>query len=141
VDADVGPASPAEAAWVASQRQWTQGWRRLALSALPLAYLIYVAGAVTAYSRGAAAAWGYAVLAAFGACWLVGPLVISPVASRETSQENSRRFWIFYGVLVALFGAELPFAHAAAFVLCVFITIAAPRRSSSRWPSARCWSR
>ncbi len=119
MDADVGPASPAEAAWVASQRQWTQGWRRLALSALPLAYLVYVAGAVTTYSRGAAAVWGYAILAAFGACWLVAPLVISLEASGETS----RRSWIFYGVLVALFGAELPFAHAAAFVLCVFITI------------------
>ena len=33
------------------------------------------------------------------------------------------RFWAVYGVLVVLFAAELPFAHAAAFVMCVFITI------------------
>jgi two-component system, NarL family, sensor histidine kinase DesK len=124
VNADVGPASPAEAEWVASQRKWTRGWRRLVLSAIPLAYLLYVAGAVAQYSRGAGAAYGYAILAAFGVCYLAAPLLLQ--------QTTSRRFWIFYGVLVALSAAELPFAHAAAFVMCVFITIIAVARLEVR---------
>ncbi len=103
---------------------WSQGWRRLIVSAAPLAYLIYVVGAVTTDSRGAGAVWGYAVLAAFGLCWLAAPLLFS--------QATSRRFWTFCGVLSALFVAELPFAHAAAFVLCVFITIIIVARLGGR---------
>ncbi len=34
-----------------------------------------------------------------------------------------RGFWLYYALLAALFVAELPFARAAAFVLCVFLTI------------------
>jgi two-component system sensor histidine kinase DesK len=85
------------------------------LAALPLVYLIYVAGAVTQFSSGASADWGYAILAAFAACWLA--------AIPPTPLATPPRFWAVYGVLVVLFAAELPFAHAAAFVLCVFITI------------------
>lgn len=58
MNADADLASPAEAEWVASQRKWTQGWRRHVLAAVPLVYLVYVAGAVARYSRGAAAGWG-----------------------------------------------------------------------------------
>jgi two-component system, NarL family, sensor histidine kinase DesK len=115
VDANVESASQAEAAWLASQRKWAVGWRQLLLLVLPLAYLIYVASAVTTYSRGTSAVYGYAVLAAFGLCWLAAPVLLP--------EARPRRFWIFYAVLVGLFAAELPFAHAAAFVLCVFITI------------------
>ena len=124
MDADVGPASPAEAEWVASQRKWTKGWRRLLMLAVPLVYLIYLVGAVTTYSRGAGAVWGYAILAAFGACWIAAPLLLPQAAPR--------RFWTFYGVLAALFVAELPFAHAAAFVMCVFITMATVARLGVR---------
>src|SRR5262245_17801040 len=42
------------------------------------------------------------------------------------------RFWAWYAALVALFLAELPFAHAAAFVMCVFITIATVARLAAR---------
>jgi two-component system, NarL family, sensor histidine kinase DesK len=117
VSADRAPASPAEAQaeWLASRSRWTRGWRRYILPVLPLVYLIYVAGAVTQFSRGASADWGYAILAAFAACWLaaIPPAPLSVPA----------RFWAVYAVLVVLFAAELPFAHAAAFVMCVFITI------------------
>jgi len=115
VDPDIAPASPAEAEWVASQRMWARGPRRLVLHAVPLVYLLSVAHAVTGYSRGAAAVCGYAVLAAFGLCWLVVPALLW--------QATSRRFWALYGILVALFAAELPFARASAFVMCLFITI------------------
>jgi two-component system, NarL family, sensor histidine kinase DesK len=110
---DVAPASPAEADWVASQRRWTQGWRRYVLLAIPLVYLVYLGVAVAQNSRGAGEVWGYVILAAFIAGWLLVPF----------STERTWRFWALYGVLAALFVAELPFAHAAAFVLCVFLTI------------------
>jgi two-component system sensor histidine kinase DesK len=124
VNADRAPASPAETEWLASHSRWTRSWRRYILSALPLVYLIYVAGAVTQFSRGASADWGYAILAAFAACWLA--------AIPPTSLATPVRFWAVYGVLVVLFAAELPFAHAAAFVLCVFITIITVVRFGSR---------
>jgi two-component system, NarL family, sensor histidine kinase DesK len=116
VDIQVEPASPAEADWLASQRQWTLGWRRMAWAAVPLVYLIFVAGAVDAQSHGAGAAWGYAILAAFAACWLAAPLLLRPDSS-------GLRFWTFYGIIFTLFVAELPFARAAAFVLGLFIVI------------------
>ena len=116
MDRDAGPASPAETEWVATERRWTQGWRRLAMAAVPLVYLIFVFGAITQNSHGAGAIAGYAVLAAFAVSWFVMPVLLS----RATA---GRRFWAFYGILVALFAAELPFARSAAFVLCVFITM------------------
>jgi two-component system sensor histidine kinase DesK len=92
--------------------------------AVPLVYLIYVAGAVAGNSRGAAAVWGYAVLAVFAVCWLAAPVVLLDA--------SWRRFWTYYGVLVALFAAELPAAHAAGFVLCVFITMISVARLGGR---------
>ncbi len=121
----VEPASPAEADWLASQRQWTQGWRRMAWVAVPLVYLIYVAGAVDGNSHGAAAVWGYAILAAFAACWLAAPLLLVPGAS-------GRRFWIFYAIALAISVAELPFARAAAFVLGLFIAMITVARLGAR---------
>ncbi len=121
----VEPASPAEADWLASQRQWTQGWRRMTWAAVPLVYLIYVAGAVDGNSHGAAAVWGYAILAAFAACWLAAPLLLVPGAS-------GRRFWIFYAIALAISVAELPFARAAAFVLGLFIAMITVARLGAR---------
>ena len=127
VDPKTAPHAKADAEWVATQRRWTRGWRRLVLLALPLVYLIYVVGAVRQNSHGAAAVAGYAVLAAFAACWLAVPLV-----STTAAESSGRRFWIWYAVLVALAVAELPFARAAGFVLCVFITIATVARLGAR---------
>jgi two-component system, NarL family, sensor histidine kinase DesK len=121
----VEPGSPAEAEWLASQRQWTQGWARIAWAAVPLLYLIYVVGAVHAQVHGAAADWGYAILAAFAACWLAAPLLLRPDSSRL-------RFWTFYAVLFALFVAELPFARAAGFVLCLFVAMITVARLGAR---------
>ena len=83
-----------------------------------------MAGAVTQFSRGASADWGYAILAAFAACWLA--------AIPPTPLAMPARFWAVYAVLVVLFAAELPFAHAAAFVMCVFITIITVARFGRR---------
>jgi two-component system sensor histidine kinase DesK len=109
-------ASQAEAQWLASQRRWVGGWRRGLLIAIPLVYLIWVAGSVGQNSRGAGQAAGYAILAAFAVCWLAAPFLFSPVTP-------PRGFWPYYAVLAALFLAELPFARAAGFVLCIFLTV------------------
>ena len=125
MDPKGAPQAKAEAEWVATQRKWTWGWRRLVLLAIPLVYLIYVVGSVRQNSHGGAAVAGYAVLAAFAACWLAAPLV-------SAAEASSRLFWVWYAVLVVLTVAELPFAHAAGLVLCVFITIATVVRLGAR---------
>ena len=93
--------------------------------AIPLVYLIFVVVSVRQNSYGAAAVAGYGLLAAFAACWLVTPAVLSP----DTS---GRRFWAWYALLVALAVAELPFARAAGFVLFVFITLLTVARLGAR---------
>jgi two-component system sensor histidine kinase DesK len=116
MNAEVEPVTPAEADWVASQRVWTQGWRRVGLSALPLTYLGYVAVSVYQNSRGAGQVLGYLILGAFALCWLAAPVLLMLDTSR-------RRFWSYFGVLLLLLVLELPFARAAGFVICVFLTI------------------
>ncbi len=77
-------------------------------------------------SHGYGQAAGYAVAAAFAACWLAAPLVLSAEAA------PARRFWPYWGLLGILFLAELPFARAAAFVMCVFLTILIVGRLGAR---------
>jgi two-component system, NarL family, sensor histidine kinase DesK len=112
-DVPAPPATPAEAEWFDSQRRWTQGWRRMFMLSLPLAYLVFLGISVVQNSRGAGEIAGFVIIAAFVAAWLTLPLVAG----------GRRGFWIVYGVLFALFVAELPFGRAATFVLCVFITL------------------
>ena len=115
----------AEAEWVASQRAWTQGWRRLVLAALPLIYLGYVGASVEQNSRGTGEVLGYLILAVFALCWLATPLLITQTSSRS-------RFWVVFGVLLVLLVLELPFARAAGFVILVYLTIIAVARLG-RW--------
>ena len=92
---------------------------------IPLVYLIFVVISVWQNSHGSAAIVGYVLLAAFAACWLVTPFVLPPGTS-------GRRFWAWYALLVALTVAEIPFARAAGFVLCVFITLLTVARLGAR---------
>jgi two-component system, NarL family, sensor histidine kinase DesK len=124
VNAHAEPGSPAEEEWVATQRQWTVGWRRVMMLSIPLVYLVFLAAAVTENSRGAGRVCGFVIMAAFAACWLAVPLRLPPAGPRE--------FWAWYGVFFALFLAELPFARAAGFVLCVFITMLTVARLGRR---------
>jgi len=122
------PATAGEAEWVASQRKWTQGRSRYFLIAVPLLYLIYVVAAVDQNSRGGGAVTGYVVIAAFAACFLLLPVVL-------TLESSARRFWSWYAVLAVLFLAELPFARAAAFVFCLYLSIiGAARLGFKSWP-------
>jgi two-component system sensor histidine kinase DesK len=91
------------------------GWGRYLLPALPLCYLTYVVIRIGDYHHGTAAATGYAIVAAFAVCWLL--------ALRPATETDDRLFWLWFGLLAALFGATLPFARQAAFVMCVFLTI------------------
>jgi two-component system, NarL family, sensor histidine kinase DesK len=115
VGTDFEVAGPLETEWVANQRKWARGWRRVVFPGIFLVYLVQVVGAVADDSRGAAAVAGYAIVVGFSACYL---FVIPAVW-----QATDRRFWRLYAVLVALSAAELPFAHADAFVMCVFIVV------------------
>jgi two-component system, NarL family, sensor histidine kinase DesK len=113
---DVPPPTARETEWVASQSKWVGGWRRRAMVALPLAYLVYVVISVTENSRGTGRVAGYIILGGFAACWVAAPLLLK----YDTA---SRRYWTYFAVLLALSLAELPFARAAGFVTFVFLTI------------------
>ena len=115
----------AEAEWVAAQSRWTRGWWQAAMLGVPLVYLIFVVISVRQNSYATAAIAGYVLLAVFAACWLVTPLVLSEGTSRL-------RFWAWYALLVALTVAEIPFARAAGFVLCVFLTLLTVARLGAR---------
>jgi two-component system sensor histidine kinase DesK len=110
-----GPAGPAEAAWVADQRRWAQGWRRVVFPGIFLAWLIQPATAIPGDVHGAAIVVGFLVLVAFCACY-----VLTVPVSLEKSD---RHYWILVGALGVLFLAELPFAHADAMVMGVFVTV------------------
>jgi two-component system sensor histidine kinase DesK len=104
---------------------WAQnGWRLLAGRAALLVYLFYVGETIARNEHGVLTACGFAILIAFAACWLAIPLPGTP--------HSPWQFWVVYGLLVTLFLAELPFAHAQAFVLAVFITLATVGRLGAR---------
>ena len=127
VDADPAKTRPAgAAAWVAAERQRLRGWRGAILILVPLIYVIYVGGAVAHYSHGARAAAGFAVLAGFCGCYVA--LATLEVSGRATTWS----FWLLSGLMLGLFVAELPFARAPAFVLCLYLTMIAVARLGVR---------
>jgi two-component system sensor histidine kinase DesK len=121
---DLVPARPAETEWVAGQVKWARGWRRVVFPGIFLVYLLQVVGATADDSKGAAAAAGYAIVAAFCACYLF----ILPASWRPAPGP----FWALYAALVVLWAAELPFARADAFVMCVFIVVVTVARLGGR---------
>jgi two-component system, NarL family, sensor histidine kinase DesK len=124
VDGQFGPVTPAEAEWLASQRKWTLGWRRLLLAAIPLVYLVFLAASVHENSRGAGEVLGFAIIAIFAVGWLAA-MVVLPCAT-------PRQFWLVYALFVALLIAEVPFGRAASFVLGVFVTMLTVARLRGR---------
>lgn len=120
MDAEVEP----QGVWEASQRRWTHGWRRFVLPTAFLVYLLYVAQSVGDNNEGSAAFVGYAILVLFAVAYLVliagGP------------HGSATRFWTLYGICFALFLAEVPFARAAGFVLCLYITALSVARLGTR---------
>jgi two-component system, NarL family, sensor histidine kinase DesK len=107
-------------------RARARGWGLLAGRSVVVVYLLYVMQAIGKDSRGAGAITGYAILAAFAVCWLLIPVSL-PMAAPP-----ARRFWVLYAVMAGLFLAELPFAHATAFVMAVLITVPTVARLGAR---------
>ena len=124
MDADRRSAGPADAAWVASQRKWTRGWRGVVFPGIFLVYLIQVVAGVAQYSRGIAAVTGYCIVGVFCVCYLF--------TLPESWQGASRLFWPLYGTLVVLAALELPFARADAFTMFVFIVVLTVARFGGR---------
>jgi two-component system, NarL family, sensor histidine kinase DesK len=110
---DVAASGPANAAWIADQNKWAHGWRRVVFPAIFLTYLVQVATAIPGDARGWGAVAGYAILAVFGA----GYVALVPASW----QRDDRKYELLLAALTVLFVAELPFAHADALVLGVFI--------------------
>ena len=101
--------------WVATERRWTQGWRRFVLPTVFLVYLGYVAQSVAKNNHGNAAFAGYAILVAFAVAYLGCSWPGPRTAARRGSGS-------LYGICFALFLADVPFARAAAFVMCLYLT-------------------
>src|ERR1700733_541112 len=114
MNAELEAASPAEAQWVASQRRWTRGGRRYVTPGVFLLYLGYVIPSVSQHAHGAGAVLGYAIIVAFALVFLA--------FIRVGLDDRAWQFWLLYGVMFALFLAELPLARDAAFVFCLYIT-------------------
>jgi two-component system sensor histidine kinase DesK len=103
--------------WVADQQRWAKGWRRVVFPYIFLAWLIQVAAAIPKDSHGAGLVAGYVVLAAFCVCY-----VFTVPAGW---QRDDRRHRLLIGLLGVLFVAELPFAHADALIMGVFVSAVA----------------
>ena len=130
MNAAIAATSADEANWVAIQRGWTRGWRRLVLPAVFLAYLIFVGKAVAQHNHGAPAVAGFLILGLFVAAYL--GIVLHASGPSTSPFWTSWQFWALYGLLVASFVAELPFARATGFVLCLYITAITVVRLGSR---------
>ena len=85
-----------------------------------LAYLVYVGEAV-AQNSPRHALGGYIVLGVFVAAYLA--LLLPGPRSDPLAVEPAWRFWTPYLLLVASFIAEVSYAHAPAFVMCLYITM------------------
>ncbi len=130
MDSDIEPTSADEAKWVAVQRGWARGWRRLVLPVVFLAYLVYVGEAVAQFEHGAPAVAGYVILGVFVASYL--GIVLQASGSSTSPFWTSWKFRALYGLLVASFVAELPFARATGFVMCLYVTVITVARLGSR---------
>ena len=97
--------------------------------AIFLAWLIEVASAIPQYSKGVGLVTGYVILAAFCVCYVI----TVPASWRR----DDRRSLVLMALLAALFLAELPFAHADAFIMGVFVSVVAVIKYGERGSRSR----
>jgi two-component system, NarL family, sensor histidine kinase DesK len=109
--------TPASTAWIADQNKWAHGWRRVVFPAIFLTYLIQVGSAVPGNTNALGTVVGFAIIVAFA----VGYLMVVPAGW----QCDDRKYGVLLAALTVLFVAELPFAHADALVMGVFISAVA----------------
>jgi len=113
-----------EAHWLAVDYKWRHGWRRFVVPVLILVGLYYVAHDAAIYSTGAGLVFSVAALAPFAVAFVVSLLARDGLSAGV--------FWALYAFQVAIFLAELPFAHAEAFVMCEYIAILSVFRLGAR---------
>jgi two-component system, NarL family, sensor histidine kinase DesK len=99
--------------WIADQSKWAHGWRHAVFPAIFLAYLVQVGAAIPEDSHGPGLFVGFVILGVFGA----GYLLVVPAGW----QSDDGRYLLLTAGLGALCLAELPFAHADALVMGVFV--------------------
>lgn len=125
MDEDAVAAGPSEEAWVADQRRWARGWRRIVFPGVFLAWLVAVATSIPQYTHGAVGqAAGFAVLAAFGGCY------VAAIHAGWTGNDRLHLAAVVALTLLAL--AELPFARANALIMGVFVCAVAVLRYGER---------
>ncbi|SDI95285.1 two-component system, NarL family, sensor histidine kinase DesK [Frankineae bacterium MT45] len=100
-----------------TNKMWRSGWQRYVFPSFWLIYLAQVASGVSKHSTGTAAVVGYALIFAFAACYLL--------AMTSGWSGQTRRFWMFYGLAIAIFVIELPLAQEDAFVCAVYLAVLA----------------
>jgi two-component system sensor histidine kinase DesK len=123
-----GAAEPAADGWASDERRRTLRLRRSVVAAGLLAGLYYVGHDIAIYSGGVGEIFALAALFPFGAAYLLAVMGFDWL--------KPQWFWASYAVLVALFVAELPFAHAEAFVMCQYIAMITAFRFEMRsWPA------
>jgi two-component system sensor histidine kinase DesK len=111
----LGPAGLPDAAWVAAQQKWGQGWRRVVFPGVFLVYLAAVIGGVFQFAHGGGVIAGCVIVGLFCAGYLY--------LAAGGSSRAGRRFWQVFAALAMLTVAELPFARADALVMCVFLAV------------------
>ena len=125
---DLAAGGPASAEWAERQRRWANGWRRYVFPYLYMAYLAETADGVATYSKGMDAVAGFAILAAFCACYVIA----IPSAFDDP---RGRQMPYLVATLVVLGAAEVPFARADTFVMGVFVVVPAVAALGLRaWP-------
>lgn len=109
------PAAFATPAFVTRRQQWRTGWRRFVFPGIWLVYLGQTVHGVSVHSSGVAEAAGYAIIVAFGACYIV--------ALPAVWGGHRRLFWTLYLAMYLLCGLATLFAHQDAFVMCIYLAV------------------
>lgn len=121
--------NPAMARW-AAQENWRAHrlgpGRRLFFASIFLVYLVQTASGIAAHSEGSSQWLGFGLLAGFAVAYLVAlPMLWAP--------QPDRRIWFVFAVMVALYVAVMPLAHADSFVMAIFITVIAIQAAGRWW--------
>jgi two-component system, NarL family, sensor histidine kinase DesK len=98
---------------VVGPHRWAQGRRRIGLATGMLVYPLVTAVQIPQHTSGSATIAGYAIVAAFCACYVLAGVLVTR-AGRVTN-------WLLLATMTALFVAELPFAQVDTFFLCAVL--------------------
>jgi two-component system sensor histidine kinase DesK len=109
------PAAPDVCGKPDNVRLWNTGWQRFVFPSIWLVYLGQTVNGVQKHTSGAASVAGYVIIGLFAACYVI--------ALPSGWQSHQHRYWVLYGMCIALTVAECFFAHQDAFVFCVYLAV------------------